>query len=668
MSRFNTGNAIGSADPRDRSDNTKNLDELVNSESKLNHPDRRGNSRKTWHGMEEEFEAAQNERAAEFANDQDDRESVFTASQQDKLDRFNAFIAASGYTGTGENGAVEDYVAGIEFTEYNQIVRDAGTGEFWKISGTVTLPYATSGAGLPEGTALEFVGDTLLRQELQSSLSGNTGSALVGHNISAPGSSARTVAEKLKDVATINDFGADPSLPLSFSTALDNYEGFVSDSSLIDLQGGAYQANEFPNSSAFHNGGIVKGGFTRQQILPASPLVSVNSSYEFGGQLKALKRRLSDPFTQFMGIVFIGDSITWGTGTGENNAFGDRDRTLSDNRDHAETGNLVNLVREYIGEQYFDSSSLVLSNWPASSSGQSTGEYSRELYLYPGSKGFTVNDSSPTAATVTEANIEASLTLRQLRLRPVNTGSFIEVSFTFTGSELTVSFGGIPGGTPYELFVAGVSQGSFSTSSDDAGITLASDNRRTHTFGFIKNATVKLRVQEANAGAAFYLEAIIIPKKVRVINNGIPGQRADLYKTSTIDNSTDGLPVQADDLFCFIQFGANDRTGQVTISPGGQNAFYDNLKALVDALPAACDKIMMVSNPADEDMSIRTFTMQDARATVYQFSEDESYDFIDNFNIYRGLSKDVYTSDGLHPNKLGYALMAQNVINALESS
>jgi hypothetical protein len=150
MTTYQTGNPIGSADPRDLYDNAQNLDELTNSQSKLSHPDRLGVPRKTWHGMEEEFDAA----------------------QADRVQRFNLLLANSGYE------YLADYAAGIEITEYNQVIRDT-VGEFWRVSGSTDLPYTTTGAGLPEGGAFVYAGDAVLRQELAdgtAAVSSSTGS------------------------------------------------------------------------------------------------------------------------------------------------------------------------------------------------------------------------------------------------------------------------------------------------------------------------------------------------------------------------------------------------------------------------------------------------------------------------------------------------------------
>ncbi|GAA3721084.1 hypothetical protein GCM10022421_31930 [Oceanisphaera sediminis] len=150
--RYNTGNPVGSADPRDRDDNTKNLDELVNSTNSTSHPDRQGVPRKTWHGMEQDFQAA----------------------QDDKEVRYQRFLLSSGYVGTGVSGAIEDYIAGIRLTDLNQIIR--ADGELWRVSASATLPYTTTGAGMPEGGKFKTVGDGVLRQELAAA----GGAALVG--------------------------------------------------------------------------------------------------------------------------------------------------------------------------------------------------------------------------------------------------------------------------------------------------------------------------------------------------------------------------------------------------------------------------------------------------------------------------------------------------------
>mgnify|MGYP003134626725 CR=1 FL=1 len=156
MSRYDTGNPLGSDSPLDRSDNTKNLDLGVNDRVNKTFTDRQGVPRKTWHGMEREFDQAQQQRQTAFNSEEDLRKQ-----------RFNEFIASSGYE------RVADYAAGITIDEYNQGVVDAN-GEFWRIAFGATLPYTTTGDGLPEDGAFVFIGQDELRQNLEQ------GTALVG--------------------------------------------------------------------------------------------------------------------------------------------------------------------------------------------------------------------------------------------------------------------------------------------------------------------------------------------------------------------------------------------------------------------------------------------------------------------------------------------------------
>ncbi|WP_394243876.1 GDSL-type esterase/lipase family protein [Halopseudomonas laoshanensis] len=223
----NTGNPSGSEDPRDFIDNAADIDEWATSEEKLMHPDRLGKPRKTFKGMNDEFEADQAERASDFTTDQDARatefsgdqaarESAFDAAQTDKLDRFNAFIASSGYVGTGEGGVVEDYTAGIEVTEYNQIIR--ADGELWHLSAQVDLPYTTTGLGMPESDSFVSVGDAALRQQLASP----TGAEQIGFG-------AGTVAERLgssiRTYVTIDAMVADASLSAGQMVAVSENPG-----------------------------------------------------------------------------------------------------------------------------------------------------------------------------------------------------------------------------------------------------------------------------------------------------------------------------------------------------------------------------------------------------------------------------------------------------------
>jgi hypothetical protein len=152
MTTYNTGNPIGSTDPRDLYDNAQNLDTAMHTAA-TTWADRLGNSRPSWAG-------------------------------------------ATGYQSLG------DYAAGIQVTTYNQVILAAG--EYWRAAAGTVLPYTTTGAGMPESGKFVSVGDAILRADLVD----GDGSSLVGFQQSGTGSVVRTAQDKMRERVSVKDFGA----------------------------------------------------------------------------------------------------------------------------------------------------------------------------------------------------------------------------------------------------------------------------------------------------------------------------------------------------------------------------------------------------------------------------------------------------------------------------
>ena len=128
MTKYNTGNAVGSADPRDLYDNAPVFDEIINNLEKPTVLDRLGRAR------------------------------ITLANQL-------------GYNLKG------DYAAGIELNSYNDIIRYSG--EFYGPAASTALPYTTT-ATLPDADSnLVGRGDAVLRQELALEPADGLGAALV---------------------------------------------------------------------------------------------------------------------------------------------------------------------------------------------------------------------------------------------------------------------------------------------------------------------------------------------------------------------------------------------------------------------------------------------------------------------------------------------------------
>ncbi|QMF87591.1 hypothetical protein HVY72_09775 [Citrobacter freundii] len=136
MTTYNTGNPLGSAAAKDLYDNTQNLDHLSNDQSNELWPDRFGNPRLTWHGMEIRY--------------------------QEKL-------ASMGWT------LIDSFQDGANLTRADEALRwniPEGNGEYYRWDGefpkavpTGSTPASTGGIG--PGAWLS-VGDATLRNDLLS--------------------------------------------------------------------------------------------------------------------------------------------------------------------------------------------------------------------------------------------------------------------------------------------------------------------------------------------------------------------------------------------------------------------------------------------------------------------------------------------------------------------
>lgn len=141
MTTYNTGNAVGSGDPRDLFDNSEIVDVWATNREKESHPDRLGVPRKTWHGMEQGYQR---------------------------------FLLESGY-----HLIEEEYGPDIEITALNQVLYVGG--EFWRLKSPDLVPYTTTGAGMPEGGAFVSAGDAVLRGDMADAAVSTKGAALVGY-------------------------------------------------------------------------------------------------------------------------------------------------------------------------------------------------------------------------------------------------------------------------------------------------------------------------------------------------------------------------------------------------------------------------------------------------------------------------------------------------------
>ncbi|MBT9234303.1 hypothetical protein KKQ11_00505 [Pseudomonas sp. MG-2] len=456
---------------------------------------------------------------------------------------------------------------------------------------------------------------------------------------------------------------------------------------VINLGGKAFAVSVVPTGNTYINGRFVVGTFNRPAI-PYNSGLSVPAKFHRNGgnQLKDLKDRLADPLCQFIGIAFIGDSITWGSGaTGTGTGLPPRDGTLSDPRSAYGAPCFVNQFKRYIRDNYKRGDGLaeVVSNWPASSAGESTVLYQNTEILYPRYGQFTVATIGASQGP-NDLQTNNSPSGMILSLNNTVTGAQYghSISFPFTGTRFTLSVRASAGGATdafIDVLVNGVlvpAYTNFSVQPGNNGLVDDVNNfdqKLEFTIPYIKDGTVEIRSNRNGLGGVRLLSVtcLRIPRQVRIVNNGIIGLTTVSYLANNMDGnaSGDGVAVVGTDLFVFCQLGTNDRAW-TTGRPRGTNQFEVGLNALLDnAALTGKGVILMAANPSsNEDPSVYPFHMQDVRNIVYRVARDRNLDMIDNYSIFLGLDPATYTADGLHPNDYGHSIMARNIINALEAA
>ena len=256
-------------------------------------------------------------------------------------------------------------------------------------------------------------------------------------------------------------------------------------------------------------------------------LQDINSGYfaEFGPQLRKLNSALLDPLVQELQITFIGDSITWGTGSSGAAPSGTRDGTLSDPRNNSTSPSYVNQLGRLIAAILGPGTVTTFSNHSYSPSGESIREMVADKYEFPYGSAYSVVGSG-SFMDVIDTNVTGPY-LGARRTITVTTGASVSLSFNFTGSKFSLVYSQLPNSADYELLVNGVSQGVFTT----RGAT-AFNTRRSHSFGYVTNGTITIRAVQHpgdTSNQQLRLEALLFPKTVRIKNQGIIGTTTERY-------------------------------------------------------------------------------------------------------------------------------------------
>lgn len=454
----------------------------------------------------------------------------------------------------------------------------------------------------------------------------------------------------------------------AFTTFENTYKGLT-----VDLNGKTVLVTSVPSKNAYVNGKFKIGSFTKPATDFNTYLANPVYHNFYGGQLSELREMLLNPLAQFIGVVFIGDSITWGSGTGENSTFDPRTGFLSDPRDFGSTPNMPNLFRDLIVKSYGRSASVNFTNWSTSPTGECIATVTfpeRIQTMWNGMFTITSGGSGANATEVYEASLKTG---KRVNLTNGNAALDIghTVSWRFTGSTFNLYLSAVDANaTNYEIFVNGVSQGVRSTATADNPGWVNNTNGNLHvwSFGYVTNALIELKTRRlgATGNRVLYLDGIGVTKVLRITNQGINGASSDSYRIRNLV-SGDNMAVRSDDRYCFIQTGTNDRI-KGTLG-GSENDVQQRYAAMLAAIPATTQKILMCAGPAENEDPATYYTdMSEIRDMIIRTAKSQSLDFIDNYTALRRNDPRAWSNDGLHPTGLGYTVIAKNIFNALEVS
>lgn len=174
MTTYNTGNAVGSTDPRDLYDNAENMD-LLSVGADMEYPDRLGVPRKSWAGMEQDFDQAQSDRQASY----------------------EAWLAAAGFESTHLT-----YIDGQPLTVERPTQLIDYDGSVYRVKMPANFPVALSGTWADDSALLTDVGDQALRDDLAAP----TGADEIGYG-------NRTVANALDEALEERPIPTGPVTP-----------------------------------------------------------------------------------------------------------------------------------------------------------------------------------------------------------------------------------------------------------------------------------------------------------------------------------------------------------------------------------------------------------------------------------------------------------------------
>lgn len=189
MSTYKTNHPLGSAAVKDLYDNAENLDVAINSITEAIWTDRLGKERKTWFGMESEFNSDQlnrsetfqamissqeiafdyqlHQQAQMFTTAMLEQKNAWDDQMEDQKDEFIDLLTSSGYSW------LNDYIDG-PVTFFNRSQVTVYNGVAYRLAASTPVGFTTTGTSAEswanDKDKLVPIGDNDIRQQVQYQL------------------------------------------------------------------------------------------------------------------------------------------------------------------------------------------------------------------------------------------------------------------------------------------------------------------------------------------------------------------------------------------------------------------------------------------------------------------------------------------------------------------
>lgn len=365
----------------------------------------------------------------------------------------------------------------------------------------------------------------------------------------------------------------------------------------------------------------------------------------------------NDPLCQYVSIKIIGDSVSWGQLVTGMASIEPRNGTLTDTRNNSTSNSWVNLLHRYVGGSILNSHyTYTESLTPGAQGGVNIFSYKKEINLLPKISDVNFNVVNNSAATLKSEWVESyyadAYSQGFLSFTVQYSTDEGRIDFKFTGNNFKLRYAQISDGARYELFVNNVSQGIFSTQVGDMGNSSSSGVGfiKNHAFAYIKDGDISIRVIAGDiARVLFRIENIVIPREIKITNQGINGTTAAKYLTFIDD------VLETGDSMALIMLGINDRYAEI----GAVNSINAYENAIIGLINKCIDNgtipiLMCPTAVVTEDIN-DGFTIGDVRNSLKKIADLYNLIFIDHYkDTYDQLNVIPYIlADGTHPSDEG---------------